>query len=548
MENKKNSSKAKRTLINLLITVIFALFYYYFALPAFNLQDPTFYSFIFMIAAIYCFLSILTQGLFKATSGKELWHSVKTHCTVPLYICIALAAIYIIGNLISAPIFRAGAYSSLLTVETGDFSADVDEISYDQIPMLDADSASKLGDKKMGELSDMVSQFEVADDYTQINVSGTPVRVTPLRYGDFFKWLSNRSEGLPAYIVIDMVTQESEAVRLDEGMKYTTTEYFFRNVQRHLRYLYPTYIFDEPCFEIDDNGTPYWICPRIVKRIGLFGGTDIQGAVLMNAINGECVYYEDVPSWVDRVYTADLIIEQYDYYGTYINGWLNSFIGQKGVTVTTEGYNYIAIGDDVYLYTGITSVASDDSNVGFILSNQRTKETKYYPCAGAIEYAAMASAEGIVQYMDYDATFPLLLNISGQPTYFMALKDSAGLVKMYAMVNVQQYQLVASGTSLAQCEANYNELLENNGILQQATDEPENESDGKPVTGTVAEMRTAVIDGNTHVFLRLEGSDCFYVVSVADSEIAAVLSQGDVVTIYSSSEEGELRSAYKVER
>ena len=542
MDNTKTKGKGKRTMVNLLITIAFGLIYFYFKLPAFNLQDPAFYTFVLLLSALYCFLSIVTQGLFKAESGRELWKSIKTHCAVPVFICLILAVIFIIGSLISSPIIRSKAYRDLLTVETGDFVTDIEQISFNQIPMLDEASAMKLGDKKMGELADMVSQFEVADDYTQISYKGRPVRVTPLLYGDFFKWLSNRSKGLPAYIIIDMVTQEADAVRLSEGMKYTTSEYFFRNVNRHLRLNYPTFIFDTPNFEIDDEGTPYWVCPRIVKKVGLFGGTDMNGAVIMNAITGECTYYEDVPTWVDRVYTASLIMKQYDYHGMYQNGWFNSFIGQRGVTVTTEGYNYIAKGDDVYVYTGVTSVASDGSNIGFILTNQRTKETKFYACAGAQESAAMASAEGIVQYMDYRATFPLLLNISNQPTYFMALKDSGGLVKMYAMVNVQQYQLVASGTSVAECERNYVNLLAGSNLAQ------EGEQTGTTVTGVIEDIRTAVIDGNTNVFIKLETDDYYYVISVKDSELAAVLSAGDKVTITPSSSEGELRSAFNVAR
>lgn len=538
----KTAGKGKRTFINLLITLVFGIIYFYFKLPAINLQDSAFYTFFLLLAAVYCFLSILTQGLFRAETGRELWQSVKTHCAIPVFICIALVIIYIIGSLISSPIIRAKAYRDLLNVEPGDFAAEVEEISYDQIPMLDEDSAMKLGDKKMGELADMVSQFEVADDYTQINVNGTPVRVTPLEYGDIFKWLSNRSKGLPAYIIIDMVTQEADAVRLDEGMKYTTSEHFFRNVMRHLRFQFPTYIFDTPNFEIDDNGIPYWVCPRIVKRIGLFGGTDVDGAVLMNAITGESIFYEEVPLWVDRVYSADLIIRQYDYYGMYQNGWFNSFIGQKGVTITTDGYNYIAKDDDVYMYTGVTSVASDGSNVGFILANQRTKETKYYPCAGAQEEAARSSAEGIVQYMDYRSTFPLLLNISNQPTYFMALKDSGGLVKMYAMVNVQQYQLVASGTTVAECERNYISLLAGSNLST------EEKYEGDAVTGTIKDIKTAVIDGNTNVFIKLNNDDFYYIISVEDSKLAAVLAVGDRVTVTPATSQGELRSAFGVER
>ena len=542
MSNTTGRGKGRSVSTSFLITAVFALIYFYFELPAFNLHDPAFYAFILLVAVVFCFCSILTQGLFRADSGRELWDRIKLNCTVSFGVCVVLAVIFIVGSIVSSPMLRAHAYRNLLTVENGSFTDDIPEISFDQIPMLDADSARKLGDKKMGELANMVSQFEVADDYTQINYKSRPVRVTPLVYGDFFKWAANFRKGLPAYIVIDMVTQKADAVHLTDGMKYSQSEYFFRNVNRRLRFQYPTYIFDTPNFEIDDNGTPYWVCPRIAKRIGLFGGTDVQGAVLMNAITGESTYYKEVPNWVDRVFSAELITQQYNWHGMYVNGWINSFIGQKGVTVTTEGYNYIAKDDDVYMYTGVTSVASDGSNIGFLLTSQRTKETKYYACAGAQETAAEASAEGIVQYMNYKATFPLLLNISNQPTYFMSLKDSGGLVKMYAMVNVQQYQLVASGTTVAECERNYVNLLAGSNLAD------ESQTTSKMVKGAIADLRSAVIDGNTNIFIKLSGGNCWYILSVGDNKLAAVLSVGDSVEILPSADTGELRAAYSVRR
>ena len=530
----------KRTLINLAITLLFGFIYFYIELPAINLRNPGFYSFFFLLALVYCGLSILTLGLYRITDRFEFFKGVKNNCLIPVLICAAFLLIIVVGTVIGLPIFRASAYSQLLEISDGDFTKEVEEISFDQIPMLDEDSAKKLGDRKMGELAEYVSQFEVADNYTQINYNGRPVRVTPLVYGDLIKWFNNRSEGLPAYLIIDMVTQNVEVVRLDEGMKYTTAEHFGRNLYRHLRFNYPTYMFDEATFEIDEEGTPYWVCPRIVKRIGLFGGTDIQGAVLVNALTGDCQYYEEVPQWVDRVYTADIIIQQYDYHGMYQSGWLNSIFGQKNVTRTTEGYNYIVVGDDVYMYTGITSVMSDESNIGFILTNQRTKETKFYSVAGAEEYSAMASAEGVVQQYKYKSTFPLLLNISGQPTYFMALKDEAQLVKMYAMVNVQQYQLVATGTTVAECERNYVALLAGSNLVSGDS------VHANEVNGVIADIKTAVIEGNTHVYIRLEGEAPYYVISVADAPIAAILNVGDRVTLSSSGQEGELISAYNV--
>ena len=266
-------------------------------------------------------------------------------------------------------------------------------------------------------------------------------------------------------------------------------------------------MFADPVFEIDEEGAPYWVCPRMVKTIGLFGGTDIQGAVLVNAVTGESQYYEEVPNWVDHVYDADLIMEQYDYYGMYHNGFLNSIFGQRDVTLTTEGYNYIAIGDDVYMYTGVTSVTSDQSNIGFMLSNQRTKETHFYSVAGATEASAQASAQSQVQQMRYVATFPLLLNIADQPTYFMSLKGEDGLVKMYAMVNVQQYNIVETGSTVAECEANYRRALADNGLISGRGCGGWFPLTRTEISGAIAEIRTAVLDGNSYYFLRLEGQD-----------------------------------------
>lgn len=526
----KSGFSGKNILINLIVTIVAGFIYFYVELPPINLHSAAFYSFFLFLSVVYCITAVITSGIYRqAENGKTFWKLLKGSCIVPLIVIGAVFVIYVVGGLLSSVVIRSGAYAKLITVETGDFTQDIEEISFDQIPMLDRDSAEKLGDRKLGELADMVSQFEVADNYTQINYKGRPVRVTPLRYGDIFKWLNNRSAGLPAYLIIDMVTQEVDVVRLPEGMHYTTAEHFSRNLYRHLRFQYPTYIFNEPTFEIDEEGTPYWVCPRIVKRIGLFGGTDIQGAVLVNAITGESQYYTDIPTWVDGVYSAEIIMDQYDYYGTYQGGFINSLFGQKNVTVTTEGYNYIAANDDVYVYTGVTSAGSDESNIGFILTNQRTKQTTFYSIAGAEEFSAMNSAEGVVQHLNYSATFPLLLNISNQPTYFMALKDYAGLVKMYAMVNVQQYQIVATGASVEECQSNYYKLLRQNKL--DTGEAPILPADEDTVTGIVTALRSAVIDGTTMYYVTLDADNTVYCISAGELEKVILLNVGDRITI-----------------
>ena len=536
-----------RTLINLGVTLLFGLGYFYFELPALNFHAEEFYVFLFLLCAVYCVCAVITSG-FQGEGVKGYFGFVKKQCTVPFLVLVAMIAAIVIGGLTSWVVLRAGSYSELLEVQTGDFASEVEEISYDQIPMLDEDSAARLGSRALGELSDMVSQFEILPSYTQINYQGRPVRVTSLAYGDLIKWFTNRSDGLPAYLIIDMVTQEAEVVRLDEGMKYTTAEHFGRYLPRHLRFHYPTFMFADPVFEIDEEGHPYWVCPRMVKTIGLFGGSDIQGAVLVDAVTGESQYYEEVPSWVDHVYDADMIMEQYDYYGMYHNGFINSMFGQRDVTLTTEGYNYIAIGDDVYMYTGVTSVTSDQSNIGFILSNQRTKETHFYSVSGATEASAQASAQSQVQQMNYIATFPLLLNIADQPTYFMALKGNDGLVKMYAMVNVQQYNIVETGGTVAECEANYRRTLADNGLISDSESEAA-PSDQEEAIGVVAEIRTAVLDGNSYYFLRLEGQEVFYAVNAAENPLAVILNTGDQVTItYTAGESGSILTGTSVTR
>ena len=543
---KAIGSPLGRTVLNLAVTLLVAAIYYYVELPALNLHSGSLYVFVILLCAVYCGMAILTSG-FQGNGAKGYFGFVKKQCKIPFFLALAMILTAVIGSVIGWKLIRAADYRELLAVETGDFASEVEEISFDQIPMLDRDSASKLGNRKLGELADMVSQFEVDDDYTQINYKDRPVRVTALRYGDWIKWFNNRQSGLPAYLIIDMVTQNVEVVRLEQGIRYTTAEHFSRNLQRHLRFNYPTYIFDAPAFEIDEDGNPYWVCPRLTNTIGLFGGTDVLGAVLVNAVTGETEYYKvgEIPNWVDHVYNADLIISQYDNHGRYIHGFINSLFGQRDVTVTTDGYNYIALNDDVYMYTVFTSVVSDESNIGFILSNQRTKETRFYSVAGAEEYSAMDSARGQVQQMNYTATFPLLLNIADQPSYFMALKDAAGLVKMYAMVNVSQYQIVATGSSVADCESSYRLMLARNGLISDSDTDVKPTGQGQ-VTGTVAEIRSAVVEGNTWYYLRLQDGSVYYAISAADDKNAVILSVGDQVTVTFAEGEDRILSAYSV--
>ncbi len=524
-------------LIRIILCLIVLFLGYWFWLPPFNIRSVDMWNFL-IFAIVSCtvintfsqliiwFSSRLKNGEVTVSKPKL---SLKTF-SAPVRLCIIAVAVIILinigGSIVGAQIFNAKRYKDLITIKDGDFAEDVAEIGMEQIPVVDKDTAQRLGQRKLGEMSDLVSQFEIQDIYTQINYNGVPVRVTPLIYGDFIKWFKNRSEGIPAYITVDMTTQDTTLVRLENGIKYSPSEYFMRNLKRYLRFKYPTLIFDNISFEIDDDGTPYWVASVATYRIGLFSGKDICGAVLLNAQTGESDYYDidDVPTWVDQAYDESIIMNQLVYNGKYRSGFFNSILGQSGVLQPTDGYNYLAINDDVYLYTGMTSVTSDESNVGFVLVNLRTKETKYYAIPGAEEYSAMESAQGQVQDLGYRSTFPLLLNISDRPTYFVSLKDGAGLVKMYAFVDVQQYQIVGTGIDVESARADYIYKLktENQNIEDTAAE---------TLSGIVGGVSSAVVDGNTNYYIILEGDDTVYTVPITLSDRLPFIKSGDTVTL-----------------
>ena len=512
----------KKLLIAVLVILVLGI-YYYTALPAINIHATEFWVFLIILIILAGLLFVRKKNLdrYELKESKGL--------KVILGLLAAVVIVYLAGTLLSSPVVNAKKYQQLMTVENGEFTTDIEELSFDQIPLLDRDSATLLGNRKMGSMVDMVSQFEVDGLYSQINYNDRPVRVSPLRYASLIKWFTNQSEGIPAYIMIDMATQDTELVKLDNGMKYTASDHFNRNIYRHLRFRYPTYIFNDLSFEVDEEGVPYWICPVRKYNIGLFGGVTIGRVVLCNAITGETQDYavEDAPQWIDRAYSADLLVQLYDYYGTLKHGFLNSVLGQKDCLETTEGYNYLAIDDDVWVYTGVTSVSGDQSNVGFVLMNQRTMETRFYEVEGATEASAMSSAEGQVQNLHYTATFPLLLNISGEPTYFIALKDDAGLVKMYAMVNVQKYQIVATGDTVSKCEEVYTDLMYENGIKETAEDTREI----RTVTAPITKIAQGVIEGNSHYYIMLDGSDEIFDIPVVDFIDIIRFDVGDEVTI-----------------
>ena len=542
-----------RIIISVIGTVIGALVTYYFMLPPLNFKSTDTYMYFGIVAAIFVGLLFVTSG---AVIKPEYTEYVKRRSIVSVVIIAILVAVVGVGMLTSTVVFRAKTYSNIIDVnEDTSFSNDIEEADFSAVPVLDNLAAGVLANRTLGDLASIgaISQFEVSNQMTQINYKNEPVKVTTLSYGDVFKWLKNTKAGLPGYIVVNMVTQKAELNILPEGeyIRYSIHEHFGKYLMRHVRFAYPTYIFDMPHFEIDEDGNPFWLCPVLDKTIGLFGGTDVKGVVIVDAVSGDMVEYtaDEVKTsselqWIDGIYSKDLLVEQFNYYGQYKNGFINSLIGQDGVKMATEGENFLAQNDDVYMYTGVTSAGNDQAIIGFVLINMRTKDARFYAVSGAKENSAQSSAQGEVQDYAYNATFPILLNISGEPTYFMSLKDKDNLVKRYAMVNVENYQVVVTGVTIAECMDAYAKKLKQNNItidvdidkIEDATNNSGDETatpDAELVTvkGAITDIRTAVMNGESVYFLEIDDKGVYYSIKASDEEMVVIMSKGDEITI-----------------
>lgn len=550
---------ALKLLISFLATVVIGAGVYYMMLPAINLKSSDFYTFVILLIAVFCGCFFILIGAGKKIERKEYF---KKRSIVPIIMIGVLLVVMVVGWLVGCTFFRAKAYSNLVTVQESDFSEDFKEIKYDQVPRLDAVTSKVLADQQLGSLSEYKSQYVVSSVSTQINYQGTPVRVAYLEYADVFKWFNNTKNGLPAYMLIDLVSQKVTAVncieKFGEGIKYSPTELFNEKLVRHLRFQYPTALLDTSNFEINDDGHPYWITPVLDKTIGLFGGTDVKGAIITDALTGESNYYnietirtDSTLNWIDVVYNQNLLVEQYNYHGKLSNGFWNSIIFQNDVNIASQGNGNIAMDDDVWVYTGVTSSKEDASNFGFILCNQRTKEIRYYQNGGAMESSAQESAADAVQNYGYRAIFPILLDIEGQPTYFMSLYGDSYTVKGYALVNLDDKTIVGTGlldteksdvNALNAAVENYIAALKDKNKVDKDADADDYKvtddntsvtdtvnDDAKTVTGVVTDVKTAVNNGNTVYYLQIENK--YYYISVNECMNVLLVNAGDTVTV-----------------
>ena len=504
--------------------------FYYAYFPAINIHLEIFWTtliVVFLSLAIILgaksSISQMVGRLSKKPSIKEFSWFAKL-CSVLVIVCVG---VLIVGSALGATLFRSRAYANLLPVDKREFTEDIEQSDQvTDIALMDTESARIFGNRKIGSLSDVVSQYEIEADYTQISIKGQPMKVSGLKYASFFKWWNNRNSGVPGYVQVNPVNSEAKYVKLTKPMKYVPSAYFNYNLQRHVQLTYPTKIISGYKFEVDDDGNPYYICPTMTARVGLFGGIDVNGVIICDPIDGECQYYAigDCPSWVDSVYDGHLLTKKYNWHGMLSGGYINSIIGQKGCKQATDDFGYKIIGDDVWVYTGVTSANGDQSNIGFVMMNQRTSEARYYQVSGAEEHSAMSAAEGEVQEKGYKASFPSLINVSGTPTYIMVLKDAGGLVKLYAMVNVEQYNIVATATSQTKVFEEYKTLLASDGKLETE------ENDLKEDTITVQSVEYIDSDDGTMVYIK-DTNHQVYKQAFKEDESLIRISAGDVLHV-----------------
>ena len=480
--------------------------------------------------------------------------------TAPFFyilVVVGIILIWVVLGIASSPMANAIKYSELITVEDGNFEEDIIEVTSENIVVVDVKSAQRLGDRAAGTIPN-ASWYEIDDEYNLISINGEEYRISPVNYKDLWTYFKGKEIGIPGYILVNAKTQETEFVTLEENMKYSPSAKFSYKLQRHLFNQFPTYIFGKSFFEVDDEGNPYWITAIKEAQIGLLGGKMDVGAVITDAVTGESTEYaiDDLPEWVDHVSSVDDLMTLVGYHYRYSEGFLN--FSNTNVFKTSysykssqnseeensftpfEGYNTVlSKGGEIFFYTGITPPNSTESNIGFVLVNPKTAQVTFYDFTGAEESSAQIAAEGLVQDLKYSASFPTIVNVDGIATYFMVLKDNAGLIQRYSLCNLENYSKCVEDSTLEGAIRKYKEKLGMSVVEENAVSEPIAE-ERTVITGVVSEVKEAQIGGYTYYYFRLLNSDeTVFMSSIQNSNQQPLsLVEGSNVTVeyYASSE------------
>lgn len=520
-------------IVALVVLVLWGLLLNFWTMPAMTLASAgTWFFFAIGIFGVGTLFFLLAEWI----AGEEEWHfSIGS-----LIIAGVMLVIMFFVSIPSWTMFNASAYQRVITIKMdGDAQQDLPKVEKSKdVPSVDMLTARQLGDRTMGAMEKYASQYEVNDEYNPISYQGDYIRISPLEYGDYFKYMNSKKDGIPGYVMVDIYTQEAKFVTLKEPMRYSPSASFGDKLKRHLRGLYPSYIFGKEHFEIDEEGVPYYIVPVETPTVS-FNAHKVTSVILLNAVTGDGKEYDinEVPEWVDHVFSVSYIMERVEWYCGYINGfWNNSIFGAKkdvrktSYSFVNTQYFFVPMKDDMYLYTGITSAGKDESNVGFILANMRTGEITYYSDPGAEESSAQSSAQGLVQHLGYTAGPVMEVTVDGIPTYFMSLKDAGGLVKKYAFVNKPNYAIASEGDTVEQALKVYRSRIRGENVSLEQADAKE---------GMITFLATAVKEGTTFFYFKLEGDDTLYVSSLLTNEKQVTMAEGIKLSInYSMLDDG----------
>ncbi len=516
------------------LAIAFAWLFVYLFQPVLN------FGYVGLPMMILMIFSGLTGIEYSLKSSKKIKKASKLF---PALTAITIVFLIFIPLFTSAPVFHAKQYRNLIgEVKLGkDFSKHVAPISTEEIRIVDESIANRLGDKVLGTKPSLGSQTSLGTFNIQ-KVNGKLYWVAPLLHSGFFKWQKNK-QGTPGYVMVS-ATNERDVRLVQEvngkpiHIKYQKNAFFADYLPRYIYFNgFMSKAFTDFTFEIDDDGNPYWVVTKYKKRVG-FGGNDASGVIVVNAATGEIKEYSinDAPKWIDRIQPENFIVEQLNNWGEYVKGFWN-FSNEDKLT-TTRGISLVyGVNDRAYWYTGLTSVGSDEGTVGFVLVDTRTKETTWYKQVGATEQAARLSAEGKVQEKGYDATFPITYNINGIPTYVMSLKDNAGLVKMIAMVSVEDYTIVGVGNNIKETLRAYKNALHSKGNAVA----PNRFSTSYTVKSMVTRLSKDIRNGNSFYYIMLKDYEnkIFVGSSLISNEIT-VTQAGDSVQITYDEDENEI--------
>ena len=523
--------KKTQFLLNLVLTLVF-LVLIVFQGPNLNPMYPDgAFSWGFIISCYVILNFFVALGSVRITTNEYNRPQLSVDKSVGGYktgfaLLAILWVLYFAATVLSMPLFNYKVYRDQLgTPVVSEFTDTVQPLALDQLPIVDKSLARELADKKVGENPGLGSQVVLGIPVIQ-KVNGKLVWVVPLEHSGFFKWLKNM-DGSAGYIVVSASDVSDVTLVTDHKIKYQANAYILDDLNRHVR-LFGGGLFKgltDYSFELDDDGVPYWVITTYKNR-WLFNLPEATGVLTVNATTGETTQYtiDTLPEWVDRVQPESFVMDQIQNQGTYVHGIFN-FSNQDKFR-PSQGDIIIYNGARCYLFTGLTSVGSDESAIGFILVDMVTKESNIYQMSGATETAAQSSAEGKVQQFGYRASFPMIINLDGQATYFMTLKDNAGLIKQYAFVSVSNYTNVGTGETIDSALRNYRQVqgtVNSNISAGQAT---------TTAKGTVLRIASETMENTiTYKIILEEQKDHIFTVSYELSSELALTQPGDRVSM-----------------